>query len=218
MRIRTLARRAALGIPPVRRLWDFAMAEARRADELTIRIGTLTERADTLMGELTTVSDERDSLELQLYVLRSDHQRTLARADATRQEMSELRARLAQAGDKSSQSAPADLDALLAQLTDRMRCEFAAMAAQLRGAGAASIAQDVSSARYLDLLEKSLTGRFVGQETTGQIACAVRPAAMHTLRLLAERGTRRRHPGRRIRVWCRPGRHAARHPGSAWRR
>src|SRR5271166_2607540 len=71
--VRSIARRTALRVPPVRRVYDRAM------------------RADTLLGELGIATQERDTLELQLYALRSEHQRTISRNEEMATALENLR-------------------------------------------------------------------------------------------------------------------------------
>lgn len=61
--LRNIARRAALKIPPIHRLYNSA------------------HRANRLLVELGTVVEERDSLDLQLYTLRSEYQRAIGKND-----------------------------------------------------------------------------------------------------------------------------------------
>lgn len=202
MTIRTMARRAALAVPPVRRLWDFAITEAQR-------VQTLTERADTLMGELTVASDERDSLEVQLYVLRAEHQRTLARADANRQEISNLRAALSKAGERLERSDLTNIELAYAKLAGQLTRGFGVLEAQLRNSRVnqtTPCSSDRQAGLYLDLLEKALTGQLIKDEPTnpgalgfdqevrdlgrdwpGQAQTMIGTTRMRNIRVLAER-------------------------------
>jgi hypothetical protein len=229
MRIRSVARRAVLAVPPVRRLWNFAMTEGQRAADLEKRIEVLTERieadaatgwmiadfekrievlterADTLMGELTTVSDERDALEVQLYVLRADNQRALARADATRQEMGELRAMLATAEAKLRSGEPANAELLYARLAEQLTQGFGALEEQLRRSLGSQGIPNSTEPRvrlYLDLLEKAVTGQWLLTDPIGASAVGWDKPVQHLSRGSSGRdqtGLRITHP-RQIRV------------------
>ncbi|SAL05619.1 Mycinamicin III 3''-O-methyltransferase [Caballeronia arationis] len=103
MSIRQAARRAALIAPPLRRLYDFARqlsadnAEYKhalhrlRGDFDAVARQLETERAQrselsvtnaTLQAQVDKLTSERQSTELQLYVMRSDHQRAATRNES----------------------------------------------------------------------------------------------------------------------------------------
>ncbi len=188
MTVRTIVRRAALGVPPIRRLWQ---------------------RSNTLMGELAAVSEERDSLEAQLYVLRADHQRTLARADATRREMSGLREALASAEQKLRKGAPEAIELLYAKLAGQMTRGFGMFEVQLRGMRESQATHSSAPAQiglYLDLLERAVTGQLVkddpispwssgfdrgvrelGRDWPGLAQTMIGAARIRNIRVLAER-------------------------------
>jgi hypothetical protein len=102
--VKAILRAAVLRVPPIRRLHAYAMEQARENQE---RAAALADQAH-LVGELATVAEERDALELQLYALRSDHQRAAARNQ-------DLSAALhpAEARAQSLLAAKADADAAL---------------------------------------------------------------------------------------------------------
>jgi hypothetical protein len=64
---------------------------AVRADLATQERDTLAARADKLLGELGFATQERDALELQLYALRSEHQRTINRNEEMATALENLR-------------------------------------------------------------------------------------------------------------------------------
>ena len=78
----TLLRALALTVPPIRRLYDFARQQAAENQEracqnqaIAHELDSYRQREQHLLAELSLAAEERDALELQLYVLRSDHQR-----------------------------------------------------------------------------------------------------------------------------------------------
>jgi hypothetical protein len=99
--VRAIVRNAALRLPPIRRLYDYAMQQARESQECAATLAALTTSASAreqqleaeiraategrvalvqqLEAEIRAATEERDALELQLYVLRSDHQRAAVR-------------------------------------------------------------------------------------------------------------------------------------------
>lgn len=84
-----LIKAAALRIPPVRRLYAHILEQIRREQELLRELASVMEARDVfalqvgreqhLIHELAKAAEERDSLELQLYIMRSDLQRTAVR-------------------------------------------------------------------------------------------------------------------------------------------
>lgn len=182
--LRKIARRAALKVPPVRRLYD----RADRADRL---VAEATGRADRFVAELAAAAEERDSLDLQLYALRSEHQRTIGRneelsktlevAERRVRELEETqsaRARALESATKrlreleaASNSSPTLADAALAaRHLDLVYAKLSAKLTMLAGevnaalrAGAQPENGDSSAllrirVLYLDLLEKAVTG------------------------------------------------------------
>ncbi len=124
--IRAIARKIALWVPPIRRLFNVALAEATRANELVEQLGK--------------VAAERDAFELQLYVLRSDHHRLISRTDEYRKEIIELRAELVRKQelvDAAAMEMTAVLDAaqielLSAKITSKLVAEFVGLEERLR--------------------------------------------------------------------------------------
>ena len=244
--IKTIARRAALSVPPIRRLYVYALDQARQAQEAAqqtrhaqdhlqqlqeqvrhleeaarqAQAGVVreqseqseqSERAERLAEELAAATAERSSLELQLYVLRSDHQRTASRNDAARQQLDELRAQLEHARaeldtPQRPQVEPADLELLHAKLSGRLTRGFGELSAALRGASGAAGPSGAAGGRYLDLLENALTGqlvqdapispwskgfdpeiRMLGRDWPGTAPTMIGGARMRNIRVLAER-------------------------------
>jgi Macrocin-O-methyltransferase (TylF) len=70
--VKAIMRGVALRLPQIRQLYDFAMQQARENRERAATIEALT-------AEHAATAEEQDTLELQLYVLRSDHQRAAVR-------------------------------------------------------------------------------------------------------------------------------------------
>ncbi len=140
MAVRRIVRRAAVAVPPIGRLYHYALDSARSANEQREQVERLTgelaaqrARAERLLNELAALAEERDSLELQLYLLRSDHQRATARNDELSATLHELRARMEAAGQTQRPlAAPTDLDLLCARIFERLTELFGEVAGELR--------------------------------------------------------------------------------------
>ena len=197
--IKTIARRAALSVPPIRRLYVYALDQARQAQEaaqqtrhaqdhlqqLQEQVRHLeeaarqaqagvareqSERAERLAEELAAATAERSSLELQLYVLRSDHQRTASRNDAARQQLDELRAQLGHA------RAELDTHQRTASCNDAARQQLDELRAQLEHARAELDTRQRPQVEPadLELLHAKLSGRLT--RGFGELSAALRAA------------------------------------------
>ena len=96
--LRTIARRAALALPPVRRFYDYAQRLREERDRLAADHARLQAAASGLERERDALardldearaaaraaSHEREEIELRLYVLQSDFQRSVSAAETTR--------------------------------------------------------------------------------------------------------------------------------------
>lgn len=195
MSLRSALRRSALVVPPVRRLFDFAMAESARANAEAARVrdlmaqaeaqaehanleaarvGAERQRVETLLAELAALNDERNALELQLYVLRSDHQRAAEQVDRLRGEkrhasktIVELRTQLEAAQSSNYKSDillqrldddRAQTDFRHAQIAGRLSEGLAILETHLRATRGGSIHPESAAGLYLDLLQSALTG------------------------------------------------------------
>jgi hypothetical protein len=82
--IKGVMRRAALAIPPVRRLQD----DMRRLHEMLVELqranGLLRQQLDRETAASETAAKQRDELELRLYVMRSDLNRAMIRSEEFR--------------------------------------------------------------------------------------------------------------------------------------
>lgn len=188
MRIRSIARSAALTVPPLRRLFDYAMSQARENAERTAEVALLRGRLDQHQAEhqyqaehQSVEAAEREALELQLYVMRSDYQRAVVRNEKLAMSLRECEARATQEGldadrrmrDADRQIAlltemlaaerrreivgPADLELVYAKIAGRLTM-LSSEVGQLRSTRPGS----GDTNRYLDLLELALTGRLLG--------------------------------------------------------
>ena len=84
-------RNAALTLPPLRRLYDFAMYHAKAHEDCRNEIDILRARH----------ASEKEVLDLQLYVMRSDQQRAAVRNESLSAALCELKA---QASDYAEQT------------------------------------------------------------------------------------------------------------------
>jgi Macrocin-O-methyltransferase (TylF) len=178
--MKAILRGMALRVPPMARLYNFALQQARENQERAATIAAMTSGAEShLLSELAAAAEERDALELQLYVLRSDHQRAAVRnqelsgalraaedralaagkaLDARNQEFSSA-LRVAEEKALVAERATAgmtryDLCLLYARLAGRMTL-LSSEIVRLQPAPAAGAA---GTRLYLDLLERALTG------------------------------------------------------------
>jgi hypothetical protein len=159
MSVRDIARTAALRVPPIRRLHAYAVDQTSRAAQAEECAAAASKERDRLLGELAALSEERDTLELQLYVLRSDYQRLVSRSEASTARVAELETATAQ----RSHVEPAHLEALYAKLSGRLTRGFGELSARLSVAYSDSSAFECTRF-YLDLLEQVLTGRLLHDE------------------------------------------------------
>jgi len=259
MRFRSVARRAALSIPQIRRFYDYsqqqALENAERSVALAMLQNSLTEhRADQLTAaserealerqlaserealerQLASerealerqLTSEREALELQLYVMRSDYQRAVTRNEALSATLRECEARTAQTTRDAERHAslvsemlaaertreiigPADLNLVYAKIAGRLTmlsselAQFRPMRTESGGAQ-----------RYLDLLERALTGtllgdtpisswsqgydpeiRAIGRDWPGSAQTMIGTARLRNLRVLVEQALHEGIPG-----------------------
>ncbi len=216
MSIRTAARRAALTIPPVRRLYAFARQQAAENARLieAVRQGEDSrDRVNDLEAKLAAAQSACESLELQLYVLNSDHQRASTRNEALAAALREATQReqniIDTRADQHTQVASL-LDLQYAKLASRMTLlssEIAALRPNTAGC-------DTSTRLYLDLLEDALTGilckdesiapwakgydasvRALGRDWPGRAQTMIGSARLRNLRVLSEQVLSERVPG-----------------------
>jgi hypothetical protein len=171
-----------------------------------------------LLSELAAAAEERDALELQLYVLRSDHQRAAVR----NQELSlalraaEDRAMAVRADEDRAMAAeragvtPNDLSVLYAKLAGRMTL----LSSEIVRLQPISTSGTVGLTLYLDLLERALTGmlskdgsiapwskgydpetRMIGRDWPSTAQTMIGLARMRNLRMLTERVVQDKVPG-----------------------
>lgn len=184
MMIRSMVRKAALTVPQVRRFYESALAQRQMARKQSKYASGLLAKLEASKRERESLQTEKDSLELQLYVLRSDHQRTVARnqelrvqneelrgqlegaraqAEEARRQLEETRARLASTAVVPVQLN--DLELLYAKLSARLTMLSGDVATAFRvrrdRSCSATTADVADRVLYLDLLEKSLTGQLV---------------------------------------------------------
>jgi hypothetical protein len=216
MSIRTAARRAALTIPPLRRLYAFARqqaAENARLIEVVRQGEDSRDRVNDLEAKLVAAQSACESLELQLYILNSDHQRASTRNEALAAALREATQReqniIDTRADQYTQVASL-LDLQYAKLASRMTLLSSEIAA-LRPNTAGS---DTSTRLYLDLLEDALTGilckdesiapwakgydasvRALGRDWPGRAHTMIGSARLRNLRVLSEQVLSERVPG-----------------------
>jgi Macrocin-O-methyltransferase (TylF) len=177
--VKAILRGVALRLPQIGQLYDFAMQQARENRERAATIEASSNREAHLLSELAVAAEERDALELQLYVLRSDHQRAATRnhelsiafgaaedralaaekaLDARTQEFNNaIRAaedRALAAERATTGVTPNDLSELYAKLAGRMTL----LSSEIVRLQPGSTPGTVGTTLYLDLLERALTG------------------------------------------------------------
>ncbi len=188
--MKTIMRSAALRVPPIRRLHDFAMQQARENQERATALEALAaelaresqeraaalealaaQQADSagqlrerqLLGELAAAADERDALELQLYVLRSDQQRATARNQELGAALHAAEERAQQerhaAEVRAEQALTAALQAAEARAEQTLAAALQAAEARAEQALAAARAAAAVTAQDLSLLYARLAGR-----------------------------------------------------------
>jgi hypothetical protein len=195
--VKSILRAAALRVPPIGRLFAHAMQ--------------LEQDNQHLLGELAAAAEERDALDLQLYVLRSDHQRTVARNQELSLALHAAEAALHAAESRADATVtPPELSVFYARLAARMTL-ISSEIAQLRP-GPAGGGNDPGL--YLDLLERALTGmlaedtavspwskgydpevRLIGRDWPSTAQTMIGLARLRNLRVLAERVVRDGIPG-----------------------
>jgi Macrocin-O-methyltransferase (TylF) len=142
MPIWTQLKRAALLMPPLRRLYEHSLQQASEVDRLNA---------------------ERESSEIRLYELRSAHQRSVSRNDELAAKLAMVEQRLAQA---QLHVKPADLELVYAKLAAQITRSSADIGGRLSQAllQHSDKANSVNATRYLDLLESTLTGQLFADE------------------------------------------------------
>ncbi|MGY6156162.1 TylF/MycF/NovP-related O-methyltransferase [Paraburkholderia graminis] len=172
MSIRTVARRAALTIPPLRRLYEFAQQQAADNTRLieAVRQGEDSrDRVNGLEAKLAAAQSACESLELQMYVLNSDHQRASTRNEALAAALREATERERHIGDTR-----ADQCTQMARLLDLQYAKFASRMTLLSSEIAAlrpnTVGSETSTRLYLDLLEDALTGMLFKNESIAPCA------------------------------------------------
>lgn len=167
MSIRTAARRAALTIPPLRRLYEFARQQASenaRLVEALRQRDQLDSTHNELEAKLSAAQSARESLELQLYVLNSDHQRASTRNEA-------LAASLREATQREQQlmDARADQYSQVANLFDlqyaKLSGRITMLSSEITALRPNTAGNEMSTRLYLDLLEDALTGTLFKDES-----------------------------------------------------
>lgn len=162
MELRLLARRIALAAPPIKRVHD----ELVRQNVINASVSAERDRlaaelaySKPLLAELAAAIEERDSLELQLYVLGSDQQRAVTRNEALAAALREAEARAAAAA--AAERARDDVVGDLARRTDldevymKLTAKLTMLSSTLSGPAGGP---QGDSKLYLDLLERALTG------------------------------------------------------------
>jgi hypothetical protein len=174
--VRAIVRNAALRLPPIRRLYDYAMQQARESQECAATLAALTTSASAreqqleaeiraategrvalvqqLEAEIRAATEERDALELQLYVLRSDHQRAAVRNHELSAALRGAEARAEQAPTAGTGVTSQELSLLYAKIAARLTL-LSSEIARLRPSPTDN---GDGITLYLDLLERALTG------------------------------------------------------------
>lgn len=191
--MRTAIRKLALTVPPLRRLYDFAMLHAQGHAESQRQLQELNLAHTRVLEELRAANDsvaesrrQQDAMELQLYVMRSDHQRAAVRNEALSVALSEMETQASQ--NESLEQRFLELSEKMAAGFQAQHESFTAIRHQLSSPPVSAeeyalaqskllgkltmLATDIatikktagngtpggSATRYLDLLENSLTG------------------------------------------------------------
>ncbi|MDH6594953.1 hypothetical protein M2165_004842 [Variovorax sp. TBS-050B] len=119
--MRTAAKRLALTIPPLRRLYEFAMFHAHGHTESQRQLHELQQTHSRALEEARR---QHEKLELQLYVMRSDHQRAAVRNEALSIALSELETQVAK---------NASFEKFFAQMSEKISSGFQAQQESLNG-------------------------------------------------------------------------------------
>jgi len=95
MNFRATSRRLALSIPRVRRFYAYAADLRARVESLEAELAQRkADRAELGRSSGQPADQDREDLELQLYMLRSDYQYVVRLLDQSRSDLSEARAEL----------------------------------------------------------------------------------------------------------------------------
>jgi Macrocin-O-methyltransferase (TylF) len=217
--VKAILRAAALRVPSIRRLHAYAVQQARENQELAAALAVITTRAaetgdeQHLLGELAAAAEERDALELQLYVLRSDNQRAVVRNQEIGAALLAAEARVKQllAAERAPAAVTAhELSLLYGKLAGRMTL----LSSEIARLSPRPTASGDATTLYLDLLERALTGTLgedtamppltkgydpelcpVGRDSPCAAQTIIGLARMRNLRVLAERVIREGIPG-----------------------
>lgn len=162
-------RKIALLLPPLRRLYDFAMLHSKGHMECQAQLQEDRTRLADTNRLLAETQQLREDLELQLYVTRSDLQRAAVRNEALSTALAELESEVKLSRDTVERIET--LDAQLRHGLDQIQSDISLVYGKLAGklsmlesgsgAGVARPTANIvssSSVRYLDLLESALTG------------------------------------------------------------
>ncbi|EUC14718.1 TylF/MycF family methyltransferase [Paraburkholderia hospita] len=220
MSIRMAVRRVALAIPPLRRLYEFALQQASENEALRQAMGSHGQLSE-LKAKLLAAESARESLELQLYVLNSDHQRASTRNEALAALLREATQR-----EQNITDTRADQYSQVASLFDlhyaKLSGRITMLSSEITALRPNTADNELSTRLYLDLLEDALTGtlfkddsiapwaqgydpdvRAVGRDWPSRAYTMIGSARLRNLRVLAERVLSERVPGDMIEagVW-----------------
>lgn len=168
--MKSIARKIALSLPPLRRLYDFAMLHAQGHAESQQKLIDARQQLTEVQSQLASSTTTQETLELQLYVMRSDLQRAAVRNEALSVVLGELESKVSQGRQiaelcdvvrETAAATSAEVSLAFAKLAGKMTI----MASEKsRMEGNASQVDASQSARYLDLLELTLTGMLWNDE------------------------------------------------------
>lgn len=214
-------REFALLVPPLRRLYDFAMFHAEGHASSQKELHALKTVHAELEQRCSQMQAKQEALDLQLYVMRSDQQRTTIRNETLTAALSELESK-ASRNDESLQH----MQQMCASIYERSRSDAEIHYAKLAGRltmisseiGRLSRGQvasgGIGTELYLDLLEKSLTGvlfedapvspwsthfdsdvRAIGRDWPKTAVTMIGSARLRNLRVLADQVLSENVPG-----------------------
>jgi hypothetical protein len=183
--MKAILRTAALRVPPIRRLYTYAMRQtqenqehaaalvvaaneraaleqrlAAKSSELAAAVeerNALEQSIAAKSSELAAAAEKRDALELQLYVLRSDHQRAAVRNRelAASVHAAEARADQAVAADRAHAGVT---PRELSLLYGKLAGRLTLLSSEIARLSRSPTVGGNGTALYLDLLERALTG------------------------------------------------------------
>jgi hypothetical protein len=182
--IRSAARRLALVLPPLRRLYAFTLRLSSENEAMARSLHEITEKYKALQEKYDVLSDESRKAELQLYVLRSDHQRAASRNESLSALLREanqqvellqtggaIAAKLAErieanhqvellrTGDSIAEKLAERIEQDLSIFYGKLAGRLTMLGSELSGLHRDGASKDsVSTRLYLDLLEAALTG------------------------------------------------------------